>query len=325
MEDLENDGIRCAACCDNIVPADWGDYYWLHYACDYSIQYFKTLLVNGPTVEKEFDSIERKFNFMVEAGEGTPTRGFWGITQTAIYWYSYNGAVLTEEFGITADGRGDFKRIHHGCVDYMNNLWFVDLATERVVRVNYRTRSVDYSRVVPGVSSVTCDPYDNSAYLYVLRAPEFPAQDCIKLVHVGDYDYLEPEVVCSVPNISVLESFNINLVGRSTSPMGYYDVLPEDPLWGEGPGSIPWINYSAASPTLPKGIYKQLKLTLRRSDLGAASPEIEYLRIPAPAIINKIPWKGYKDIFVDTIPRSQNYDLTAGTHTLDLLVWWTRE
>jgi hypothetical protein len=325
MSDLENDGIRCAACCDNIVPEDWGDYYWMHYACDYSTMYYKTLLVNGTSVEKEFSNIERRFNFMVEAGEGAPTRGFWGITQDAVYWYSYNGTILTEEFGVTADNQSSFKRIHHGCTDYMNNLWFVDLATERVIRVNYRTQAVDYSRVVPGVSSVTCDPYDNSAYLYVLRSPEFPTQDCIKLVHVGDYDYLEPETVCSVPNVSMLDSFNINLIGRSTSPMGYYDVLPEDPLWGEGAGSIPWVNYSAASPTLPKGIYKQFKLTLRRSDLEAASPEIEYLRIPVPAIINKIPWKGYKDIFVDTIPRSENYDLTAGTHTLDLLVWWTRE
>jgi hypothetical protein len=324
--DLETDKIRCAACCDNIVPEGWGNYYWMHYACESDESpYYRTLLVNSTAVEREFDHIERKFNFIVEAGEGTPTRGFWGITQTAVFWYSYDGASLVEEFGVTADNTSAFKRIHHGCTDYMNNLWFVDLATERVIRVNYRTKAVDYSRVIPGVASVACDPYDNSAYLYVIRAPEFPTQDCIKLVHVGDYDYLEPEPLCAVPNVAMLDSFNINLVGRSTSPMGYYDVLPEDPVWGEGPGSIPWVNYSAASPTLPKGIYKQFKLTLRRSDLEAASPEIDYLRIPVPSIINKIPWKGYKDIFVDTIPRSQNYDLPAGTHTLDLLVWWTRE
>lgn len=323
LSDLENNGIRCSACVDSIVHPDQGDYYWLAFSATYESNYYKILLVNGTEVEKEFDTVEKKFNFIVEAGGGAPTRGFWGVTETAVYWYSYNGTTLTEEFGVTSDSSSLFKSIYHASVDFMNNLWFVDLITERVIRVNFKSKSVDYSRVVSGASSVACDPYDGSAYVYVIRSPEFPNHDAIQLVHV-DYDYLEPETICKVPGVALMDSFNVNLLARSTYPPGYYDVLPGDVIWGSGSGSAEWVNYSAASPTLPKGIYKQFKLTLRREDLEAASPEVEYLRIPVPAILNKIPWKGYKEVYVDTIPRAENYDLPAGTHTLDLLVWWGR-
>jgi len=313
------DGTRFAACIDN--QGDGGSY-WFHVSDTGTTEAYFTLLINGTSVVSTFTSVEKKFNYMVE-GAPTATRGFWGIEEAAIHWYDYDGSSLSCIFSITTDGSKMFKLITFGCTDYNNNLWFVDLSTERVMRINYETQTVDYSRVVEGACSVYADPFNNVAYIYIVRDPEFPNSDCIKKVCVGDYDYITPEVVCEVPGIAITDPYNVNLYGRSTYPTGYHDILAGDTVWAES--ILPWQRYSAGSPSLPKGCYKQLKLTLLRKDVSADSPEVEYIRIPTPAVLNKIPWKGYRNIFVDTIDHEDNIALEAGDYTVDLLVWWPSE
>jgi len=327
IEALSSDGIRFGSCLDNHSDSFS---YWAHYAHDYGgDQYYRTLLITDERVEKEFTNIELKLNYLVEGSHVAP-RGFWGIADRSIYWIEYDGGDLAVRYTITSDASGkEFKLVTFGNTDYNNNLWFVDLVTERVIRVNFSnlesgSQPVDYTRSIDGAVSVYPDPYDGSAYVYTIRDPEFPTNDSVKIVHVGDYDYIVPETVCIVPGISLIESYNINLYGRSTAPHGYYDVLPNDVVWKDG-GTAQWERYSAGSPTLPKGHYKQLKVTLRRKDLEAISPQVEYIRIPKPALLNKIPWKGYRDIFIDTLPRQDEIDLLSGDYTLDLLIWWPRE
>jgi hypothetical protein len=327
VEAFYGDAVRFGACLDN--HSDTFSY-WAHYAHEYEgSNYYKTLLVTDEKVEKEFDNIELKLNYLVEGSYSAP-RGFWGLAERSVYWVEYDGGNLVIRYQVSADSLGkEFKLVTFGNVDYNNNLWFVDLVTERVVRVNFEDLSmglqaVDYTRSIDGAISVYPDPYDGSAYVYVIRDPEFPDNDCMKIVHVGDYDYVTPETVCIVPGISLVEPYNVNLYGRSTFPHGDYEVLPTDPVWADN-GTATWERYSAGSPTLPKGHYKQLKVTLRRRDLMASSPEVEYIRIPKPALLNKIPWKGYRDIFIDTLPRQSEVDLASGDYTLDLLIWWPRE
>jgi hypothetical protein len=325
-EYLLSDNIRVGACLDN-QSNSFG--YWVHYA--YSTEsdsYYETLLVTDDVVQKTFSNIRHRFNYIVEGSPGAP-QGFWGIEEQCVYWIEYTGNSLVERFAIPADetGRG-FKLLTFANIDGSNNLWFVDLATERVVRVNFANLEqglspVDYVRVVPGAVSVYPDPYDGSAYVYIIRDPQFPTSDCIKIVHVGDYDYTLPETVCAVPGCPIIDSYNINLYGRSTYPTGHFDILPQDPLWTAG--GLPWQRYSAGSPTLPKGHYKQLRVTLLRQDIESVSPQIQYIRIPVPALLNKIPWKGYRDIFIDTLPHQDEVNLPAGDYTLDLLVWWPRD
>jgi len=321
VEGLLADSIRCAACIDGQV----GDYYsWFHYA--YTAEgeeEYKTLLLNGSEIVREWTNIERSFNYMVEAPPESP-RGFWGIGETAVYWYEYDGTNLTEVFSVNTDGNKTFKLLTFGYNDYNNNLWVVDLATERVIRINFEQHSVDYSRIVDGACSVYPDAFDGSAYVYVLRDPEFPSNDCIKLVHATDYDYLVPEVVCAVPGIALIDPYNVNLYGRGHYPEGYYNIMPQDVVWKEVAGAE-WKRYSSGSPTLPKGQYKQFRITLQRNDLDSVSPEVQYIRIPVPAVINKIPYQGYKKIYVDTLLRNENTALNAGDYSADLLVWWPRD
>jgi hypothetical protein len=326
-EALGEDGIRFGSCIDNHSDSFS---YWVHYAHEYGNEnYYRTLLITNERVEKEFSNIELKFNYIVEGSYSAP-RGFWGLSERAVYWLEYDGGTLSVRYSVSADALGkEFKLVTFGNIDYNNNLWFVDLVTERVIRVNFEAletggQPVDYTRAIDGAVSVYPDPYDGSAYVYVIRDPEFPTNDCVKIVHVGDYDYIIPETVCIVPGTAIVESYNVNFYGRSTTPHGYYDVLPNDVVWKDN-GTAQWERYSAGSPTLPKGHYKQLKVTLRRKDLESISPEVEYIRIPKPALLNKIPWKGYRDVFIDTIPHQEEVDLAAGDYTLDLLVWWPRE
>lgn len=317
-EGLVADQIRCAACIDGYAG---GLYAWVHFAIKNS--YYRTLLVSGTSVVSEFTGIEKAFNFMCEGAPGF-SRGFWGITNTAVAWYEYDGSNLSEVFSVFTDGSKNFSYVTHGAVDGSNNLWFLDLPTERVIRVNFSEQVVDYSREVRGVASVYPDPHDGSAYVYVIRDPEFPNGDCVKIIHASGYDYPEPEVVCEVPGVALVEPFNVRLIGRSLHPDEDYGLLPHDPVWGES-SSLPWRVYSAGSPTLPKQQYKQFRLTLHRNDSNDDSPEIDKIRIPKPSVINKIPYLGYEWIYIDTIDQDENTALVAGNHTADLLVWWVRE
>jgi hypothetical protein len=325
IDALYTDGVRFGSCLDNHSDSFS---YWVHYAHEYdNNNYYRTLLVTDERVEKEFTNIELKFNYVLEGAHDAP-RGFWGLAERAVYWLEYEGGALSVRYSVSSDSLGkEFKLITFGNIDYNNNLWFVDLMTERVIRINFEdlqagNQPVDYSRAIDGASSVYPDPYDGSAYVYVIRDPEFPTNDCVKIVHVGDYDYIVPETVCVVPGVSLIESYNVNLYGRSTTPQGYYTVLPQDVFWND---DTQWERYSAGSPTLPKGHYKQLKVTLRRRDLASASPRVRYIRIPKPALLNKIPWHGYRDLFIDTLSQDEDIDLASGDYTLDLLIWWPRE
>ena len=315
--DLTSDRIRCAGCIDGYAG---GLYYWVHFSVRNS--YYRILLVNGTSVEKVFTSIEKSFNFMCE-GAPEANRGFWGITNTSVAWYEYNGSTLSEVFSVYTDGTKNFSFVTHGATDYNNNLWFIDLSTERVMRVNFETQEVDYSREIRGACSVYPDPHDESAYIYVIRDPQFPYNDCIKIVHASEYDYIEPEVVCAVPGIALVEPFNVRLTGRSLHPDEDYEILSFDPVWGDN--GIKWNYYSVGSPTLPKEQYKQFKITLQRISSDDLSPELDKIRIPKPTVINKIPYKDYKWIYVDTIEQSENTELLAGEHTADLLLWWINE
>lgn len=316
VNDLEGDAIRCAGCVDG---HSGGLYYWIHFA-NTNQSYYRTLLVNGTAVEGAFTGLAHKFNFMVE-GSPEAERGFWGISDRYVVWYSYDGSALTEQFRVTTDGTKPLKHVTHGAVDYNNNLWVVDLPTERVIRINFNAKSVDYSREVSGASSVYPDPHDGSAYIYVIRDPQYPANDCVKIVHATEYDYIEPEVVCVVPGVSLVESQNIRLTGRSLYPEEDYWILDSDTIWA----NPSWSLYSAGSPTLPKGQYKQFKITLRRNSVTHTSPAVSKIRIPRPALLNKIPWHGSKYVYVDTVAQTENPYLTSGEHTADLLIWWVKE
>jgi hypothetical protein len=327
VESLLTDDLRIGACRDN-QGSDSS--YWIHYAnSPGSDAYYITLLITNDVVVKEFTTLEYKFNYMVAGSVDAPS-GFWGLEEKAVHWIEFDGTSLVSRYSVTADNNGKaFKFVTFGHIDGNNNLWFVDLATERVIRVNYENLTlgiepVDYNRIVRGASSVYPDPYDGSAYVYVIRDPEFPSNDCIKIVHVGEYDYILPEVVCAVPGTPIIESFNVNLYGRTTYPPGNFGILANDAVWKNG-GTAAWQNYSAGSPTLPKGHYKQIRATLMRPDITKDTPQIECIRIPKPALINKIPWHGYKDILIDTLLHTEETELIAGEHTLDLLVWWPRE
>jgi hypothetical protein len=318
---LLSDSIRCAACIDGQA----GEYYtWVHYAYVVDDEsYYRTFLLNGENIVGQWDdTIQYSFNYIVEASPVAP-RGFWGIAETGVYWCEYSGGNISVKFSVTTDGTKTFKFLTYGYSDYNNNLWVVDLATERVIRINFEEQTADYSRVIDGVCSVYPEPFDGSAYVYVLRDLEFPENDCIKLVHASDYDYLVPEVVCAVPGVALIDPYNVNLYGRGHYPEDSREPLPGDSIWTDS--GVAWQRYSSGSPTLPKGQYKQFRITLQRQDVDSVSPEIEYIRIPVPAVVNKIPWHDSKRIYVSTLLSSENTVLTAGEYTVDLLVWWPRE
>jgi hypothetical protein len=323
---LMSDQLRIGACRDN---QGLESSYWVHYAnAPEADPIYITLLISEDVVVESFTNIERSFNYLVEGSPVAP-RGFWGIEDRCICWAEYNGTSLVERYVVTTDDTGkDLKLVTFGNIDANNNLWVVDLATERVLRINFESlqsggTAVDYNRTVEGACSVYPDPYDGSAYIYVIKDPEFPDSDCVKIVHLGDYDYITPDVVCTVPGIPIVESYNVNLYGRSIVPEGYYSILPQDSVWKSG-GTATWQYYSAGSPTLPKGPYKQFRVTLQAGTQGV-SPEVEKIRIPIPALLNKIPYRGYKDVWIDTLPHEEEVILLAGDYTLDLLVWWPRE
>lgn len=315
MQDLDYNLIRCGACRASYLGAD---YYWTHFARKETTEneiYTRTLLCSGSVVLKEFSNIKYAFNFMETGAGGVTENGFWGLTDTEIIWFTYNGTSVVEEFKITSN----FKRLQHATVDFANNLWTIDLDTERVIRVNFAEQKIDYDRIVSGATSVAAEPMGLAAYLYIIRPREFIDQDCIKVVHAGAYDYFEPEVICTVPGITVSDCYNVNLILRSTYPTGY-TFLPDDPVWYGS--TLPWNEYVSGALSLPYSRYKQFKVYFTRSNSAAESPKLKGLISPIPALVDKIEAGSSKTLYIDTVDRSDNLELVAGNYELDIICWW---
>jgi len=316
--------FKAAACIDSQGNALG---YWAHASCIYptdDILYYYIYLVNDTAIEQTFTHIQRQFNFMCEVSP-QGQRGFWGIADTGIYLYEYLNGDLFETAKVESDGESSFKEITHACTDYANNLWVVDRRTEKVMRINYQDllagrNPIDYSRVVPGACDVYADPFDGTAYVYVINDPAFPTSDVVKMVNADEYDFINPDVVCSVPGVPLIEKSNINFIGRACYP-SVPQVLANDPVWGNS-GSLAWQPYINTNPSLPKGIYKQFKVTLLRKTSNSLSPSLDKIRIPIPALLDKIPWPDYKDIFVSTVT---NTALLTGDYEIELFIWWPQE
>jgi hypothetical protein len=103
--------------------------------------------------------------------------------------------------------------------------------------------------------------------------------------------------------------------------LGYYRPISADPVWGSG-GSLSWQDYPNANLGLPAGTYKQLRVTLQRDATGTTSPYATKIRIPTPLLVEAIPWRDYKNIYIDT---DLETGAPAGHYTMNVLVWWPQE
>ena len=180
---------------------------------------------------------------------------------------------------------------------------------------------------VPNIVGVVPAPDGTYAYAYCYRDPEYSDVDTIRKVDpsTGTHSY-----VCLVPgytpaNYDYDQGYRIQFIGLvnqlSNNATGVVYPAVVDPVWGTG-GSLEWQDYPNANLGLPSGKYKQLRITLKRDDVGTTSPYLKYIRIPTPLLIQQIPWHSWKNVYIDT-------DLTTGadpgSYNMDIAVWWPQE
>jgi len=266
-----------------------------------------------------FTILEQEHISIVDSANNVP--GFWGISNNKICFYehSISESTLTRTINITSNTPA-FNSLGGGAVDKNNNLWLVDRTLSMLYRVNYELGVIDFSMNIPSVVSVVPYPSGDKVYVYCYDDPDYSGGDTIRLIdRVTGHNTFQ----CLVPGWDPDNSVRAKMIGVVTEPSntGYMYPAVNDPIWGNN-GALTWQDYPNANLGLPRGLYKQFRITLQRDATSTTSPYLEYVKIPIPLVLRSIPWKGYKNVYIDT-------DLTTGAnpgnYNLDLLVWWPQE
>lgn len=280
--------------------------FWLHVG--YMHRFITKYSLDGDEVAT--NRVNYGFSSLVQT---TDPKGLWAIRNDAIYWYSENNnGELTEEFSITYSG---FKFLQAGEVDENNNLWLVDRDTSIVYRINFGSRSIDYEKTIPYTVAVWPHPRDGTAYLYSsFNAGTFST--AVKKIEVDDpYGYVS--TVMALPELPISDYSGVQFMGRSVK--SYMRPSINDPIWGTNDDiTLDWQVYPNASLTLPKGRYKQVRVTLNRSDLSS-EPVLSKIRIPKSMVLSQLPYGEEREIYINPHLR---YNKQHGYFNTNLVVWW---
>jgi hypothetical protein len=255
--------------------------------------------------------------------------GFWAFTTSGINLFEeyYEGAspairnrgeILNSNFNTNY-----FQELHQGACDYTGNLWVVDLAQERLIRVNIQEvlsqgeNQVDYDNAVDGILAVSPQQTGDIAYILTSNEIDHPEQDVIRMVHAGQSVGARGKYLCTVSGFySAPYSYGVDF--HSLSYTDYYLPYPSDTTWGRTGSWMPLTNGSA----LPQGRFKQFRLTLSRPSVEKTSPILERIRIPQPMILPSREKKSSITIAVKTLlSRCKSY----GLFNIKSLIYWTDE
>lgn len=265
-----------------------------------------------------FDSNGNYFKFMA-AVPNSKIRGFWGIGDNFISFYNHTeqiGGNLEQVFTVQNSyyNSNYLSDLYSGAVDQNNNLWAVSVSGNRVVRVNYSAQQIDFDMTVSGVVGVVPHSSNDSAYLLVVNSSS-------EKIYMANITYPSGLLYCATVSGFNSNSFKygITFCGRSLESQGT-PVSIFDPVWGSTTSG--WWEYPSNYMGLPKGKYKQFRVTLQKSDMISTSPAVQKFRIPHPLLIDRLPWHEKQSIFIGShiLPTATN-----GTYNFDLITWWTQE
>jgi hypothetical protein len=302
-----DEGYAICACSD---ADDVEGGFWLH------VGYATNIIEKwtGDGIKLHSYVVSRGYNALRESGMG----GLWAIRNDGVYYYVENRTndSLDVQFKIEDDR---FEYLQGGDVDASGNLWVVDRDTSTVYRINLSSRAIDYVNYIPYAIGIWPHPTDGSAFVY-LSFYSGSATTAIKRVWVND-PYQHEELVTTAPSMPLSDNSGVQFQGKVEA--NYISPGVNDPVWGNDDSiTLQWQGYANSSLSLPTGNYKQFKLTLRRNSSGVTSPKVTKIRIPAPLILNQVPFQGSTPMYINPHLR---YDKKTGHYTTNLITWWPHE
>jgi hypothetical protein len=274
--------------------------------------------------------LDGEFKHIVEIPK-TDYSGFWAFTASGITLfeedYTYENPFVSNRREITYStiSYKYFTELHTGSCDTEGNMWIIDLAEERLMRVNLSRamnqsdpNPVDYDNIIDGVIGVYPHPNNGSAYVFTSDEVSHPGQDSIRMVHAGQSPGSTGKYLCSVPGFcSAPYKYGVSFTGNVYDD--YYLPTPSDPVWGPYVGN--WLPVTNGG-GLPAGRYKQFKITLSRANTNSGTPIIDRIRVPRSISLKPLDKNQTHQVAIKTqFERSR----TFGVFNAKIIVWWNDE
>lgn len=246
--------------------------------------------------------------------------GFWAVCDNKIRLYKETSLGLGElrTYNNSLLNTGFFGDLYQGATDSMGNLWAVDIAQQRVVRVNFDrsqrgdTNAIDFDMTISGAIGVYAHPTDGTAYVLITNEPAHPNVDVIRQINSTQVSGTKTQFVCTVSGFSSSPyKYGTHFTGFCFTD--YIRPYSGDSVWGSV-GSLGWKDYLVGKKYLPYGRYKQIKVTLLRSTVNDSSPHLSAVRIPKAIILNmgKTETKIlYYKLDVENITLSSSFDMNV--------------
>lgn len=174
----------------------------------------------------------------------TTTSLFWGFNESTIFLmeevYKFDDPSIIVRGRVSEGTQLEvrFRDLHVGSCDKSGNAWFLDLRSERVVRVNKskllnnETYPIDFESVIPGAVSLWVHPYSGQCYVLISGEVEHSEEDIIRVFSAGQRWGARGKYVCVVPGFCSYDyKMGINFIGKATK---YLAPSIQHRLWGKG-------------------------------------------------------------------------------------------
>lgn len=251
--------------------------------------------------------------------------GFWALSASGVSLYEevweldepelFNRKLIQTS---VLYGSG-FEDLRYGSCDQEGNLWAVDQTQGRILRFSLSKQKVDFDNFIGDAISVWAHPENGSAY--VLVSPDSGAhsgKDLIYQVSYGQSIGSIARYVCTVPGFSSKPYLDcVCFEGYAFTD----SVRPHntDRNWGDI--GLDWQPYTPGT-DLPRGRYKQFRITLSRNDLEQSSPRLEHFRLPQPLVMEHLDRLQTRQLAVKTVFNSVT---DYGSYDAKIIVWWGDE
>jgi len=254
--------------------------------------------------------------------------GFWAFTDESIYLYDevydYDepNLVVKRTFTQGSINTDTFSEIHTGACDAEGNLWVIDITQARLMRINLQkclnndSLAIDYDNIIDGITGVLPHPSNGSAYVFITNELDHPNQDIVRMVNVGQSAGSRGKYMCEIPGFcSSTYRYGVHFTGIVFA--GPIKTHTSDPFWGTT--GLTWQQYFPGKTFMPRGRYKQFRISLQRSSSSSTSPILYRIRIPEPIELEPLDRLQERQLAIKTL---FNRVTTYGTYDVKLLTWW---
>jgi hypothetical protein len=277
-------------------------------------------------------SLDADFNFSCLVGIPDNTfSGFWALTSSGVFLYQEDFSSGTAALNpLCAYNYSDinttpFSELHCGSCDSAGNLWAIDISQERLIRVNMQRvingmeQPIDYDNNIDGILGVVPHPSDSTAFIFTSDEQSDPGQDNLRMVSASQSVGASSKLLYHIPGFcSAPYKYGTHFTGNVYTGVHY--VNSAHPTWGTTTSG--WQKYDVGKESMPRGRYKQFRISFTRDTTNRTSPQLQHIRIPAPISLDPLDGLQTKQIAIKTMLGQAN---SVGEYSSEIRLWWDNE